>query len=1306
MKNNLLFLFILSLFAVRAAVAAPTPSEADSWTSYPLYNPPGIVYSLHQSPSGIVRVGTGEGLYSFDGYSACPASGTDGRPFVAQVYAIGEAEDGTLWLGTNNGLFYISPGRNAVVEKPEGDFPMEIRTLLRLGDGRLMLGSLNGLFAYDPSDGGIEDMSSRIPHRAVYALLNCKADGRIYIGTYDGLCRYDPESGTFENVALDPGAGHERNIFVNALTECPDGTCVLVGTEGALLRFNTADGTVATVPQLQGNSSKAMAYGPQGRLAVATDNGLFTISPEGEVTHSRHDSRRTNSLPDNAVWSLMYDGGGNLWAGTNGGLAIADAASPVRVISMADITLSGEGQTVHTILRDSRGRLWLGGSNGLVELPGGLTSGASPGQTRWHDTYSSSYPLIHNRVRTLLETASGELLLGGDCGLNILDEATGRFCNVRLADSLNTHNANWTYAIVEDTLHSRLWVGSYLGGVMKVDYPFAGTRLVASEALNAEKGSLANNFISDMQPDAGGGVWVLLYRDGSLEYIESEGSRRNRRINVHEATGAWPVLISADPSGGVWVGLDEGAVVHIDSQGKIGSPVRFGREHTPSGTLYAMAQVGRELWVAAGDGVHAVSRDSGSARLLALPDYVYQSIYYDDLTRTVLLGTTDAIVQVDPRRLAARRGHRDIRIVRLRIGDEPIDVPSDEDTPVEVPYGRGALEVDLSTFDYTPNTFERFAYRVLPDGGWTLLHPNENTIALTGLPSGRHTLEMRIGDDDSTLRTMEVEILPPWYLSLPFKILWSVLFAAICFSVFFIVSRRQKATLQRLRRTNELAKAEERLNFLTNISHDLKTPLSMIIAPLGRVRSGEHSVSEVSEAIATAYNNALRLNRLLSHTLQSSRLDAATDSAAVTEPTDITSLVGGIFENFRSAYPACSLRFVAPADGEPLIAEVDHTKFESVVNNLLSNAIKYSASGKVDITGTLTRNVADGTFSLAVSDRGLGIMPDQIPLIFNRSYRTPRASDFSEGTGIGLYLVKHFVELHGGTVEVESEPGEGSTFSVTMPLKAAESVLEPKTVVNQSQQVPDLSRRRVLVVDDSEDILRFIPSLLEPEFQCAVATNGPEALEIARSFHPNLIITDQKMQGMTGLELAQKLKTTPATASISIILLTANASNELESRSVRAGIDHFMTKPFDGAMLRAQVERILRRKDEIARAARIEEITTARPIEIESDGERTLARVTSAVEANIASQELSVAFVCDTTGLTPKQLYRLIKKYLGITPVEYIRNTRLDKAAELLKKGELNVQEVMYSVGFSSSGYFSRCFAARFGVKPGEYTGR
>ncbi len=1307
MKKILTILCAVLCYAagMRGASTVNPSLSATAWANYTVDTPPGAVYALRASAAGPVWIGSGRGLYSFDGFRAHAVKDAAGQPFEAQIYAIIEEADGALWLGTNNGLFRYDPVSRSV-DVASGEFPNEIRAVISDAMGRLWIGSLNGLYLYDPADASLHNLSAGLPHHAVYALLESDADGRIYAGTYDGLCSFDPRSLEVRRVALDGVRGLQGNRFVNALADDVSTAEMYIGMEGALLVYDPASGSVRPIRAMEGNSVKALAM--NGRfLTAGTDNGLYVIDRNGSSVCFRHDSRRPASIADNVIWTLMTDSRGNLWAGTGAGVSIAESESAVNEISLADITAAGEGQTIYSIFRDSARRLWLGGNNGLILAPAGLTADADPSLVCRHAQSSPQYPLSHNRVRAITESSDGRVLVAGDGGLNVYDERTRRFRRLRVVDAANTHNANWAYALAEDSAGSRLWIGGYLGGVFGLPMTALsgedGRVCVADTSYTAESGWLGSNLINNIVRDRSGALWVLLFREGFVTRIDPSDSGGAKRIDIVEATGGWPTLIAPDPDGpGVWVGFDGGGVVRLDADGTPGAAVRIGDSRRPSGLLYAMSAVGRELWIATGDGVYGVDRTSGRVRLLPLPARPYTSIYNDELTGRVLLGTTDALVRVDPLRLNSRRLPREISVVGISVGDKAIEPDAQ---PVKVPYGTGTVSLELATYDFTPGNFERFAWRCTPDTVWTLLPPQDNRVVLTALAPGRHTLELRLGDDADTAKSVELEVMPPWYFSTAFKLVWALLILGVGLTAFLIARGRNIRNLRIMERRNALEKAEERLNFLTNVSHDLRTPLSMIIGPLSRLKENcEASSEETHRAIDTAYDNALRLNRLLSHTLEASTLDAATDSAAVPRPTDISSLVRKLGSNCATAYPDCSFAVNVP-EGEDIIADVDPGKFESIVSNLLSNAIKYSARGRADITITLSTEGPD--FILSVADRGMGIMPDQIPHIFERKYRTPRGAGFSDGSGIGLFLVKHFVELHGGSVAVESAVGEGSVFTVRMPLKTASGVLEPKPRrVRAEMPVPDPSRQRVLVADDNDDVLTFIGTLLEPRFQCVFASDGASALELAGAFRPDLIITDEKMPLMSGLEMVRRLKSSPATASISVILLTAMTSTDLESRSISAGVDLFMTKPFDPSLLVARVESVLRRKAEIRRAARIEEITASRPPENEeTEAERMLARVSGIVEENLASASLSVAFVCEQAGLQPKQLYRLIKKYLDLSPVEYIRNMRLDHAAALLAAKDLTVSEVMYRSGFNSPSYFAKCFRQRFHTSPGEYNG-
>ena len=334
----------------------------------------------------------------------------------------------------------------------------------------------------------------------------------------------------------------------------------------------------------------------------------------------------------------------------------------------------------------------------------------------------------------------------------------------------------------------------------------------------------------------------------------------------------------------------------------------------------------------------------------------------------------------------------------------------------------------------------------------------------------------------------------------------------------------------------------------------------------------------------------------------------------------------------------------------------------------------------------------------AFSDDGMGIPKEEQPLIFQRLYQSSTTIGNKEGTGIGLYLVKKYVEMQGGSIQVHSEIGEGTVFTVVLPIVGGEDKIPAQTpAVEQSD-----NRKCVLIVEDNESIADFIKYVLS-DYRCIIAHNGRAALAICGSLTPDLIVTDVMMPVMDGIEMCKRLKSYSHLAAVPIIMLTAKDDKATEAESMKIGIDAFVAKPFDAPLLLARVNQLIKSKDILRSNLRIEQITAVDDIKAESSYECKLAEVTKVIEEHLSDPKLNVGFLCESTGMSSKQLYRLVTKYVGVSPIDHIRQIRLKKAALLLQQKKFTVSEVMYMVGFSSTSYFSKCFNAHFGCTPKQY---
>ncbi len=1277
----LAFLLLLPAWSAQAF----QPGEGLCWFNYSIDGTARAVFDIFRDNEGRNWIGSTSGLFEFNGYQSYPARWGDYN-FKAQVYSMVQGEEGDVYVGCNDGLFRLDPSSGVVVRMEECPL-REIRSLLIDGN-KLRIGSLSGLLCYDLANGVISDDTSRLPHKAVYSMLRSRS-GRIYIGTYDGAVYVDPETGEFKPVVFRGYSSPSGNIFVNTMIEEAGGEGIYFGTESGLLLYDPVSGAVKEIPALAGNTVKSLVY-TYGMLVAGTDHGLVTLSDDGTASAFRHDARLPYSLASNVVWALRADASGNLWCGTEVGVSIVDPGSPVRVYSIADLTGSGAGQQVYCMRRDSRGILWLGGSNGIIRLDGSA-------RPRWY-VPGGEYDLSHSRVRDISESRSGELRVATDGGINIYDAKTGLFVNHRISDRTHRLNANWAYGVVEDEADSTIWIAGYLGGIFReklAAFRGEGVNHTADSVYSTSGGAIANDLIGQLVSDAAGNKWVLHFRDTALSRIDAR-SMEVSRVSLKGATGEEPAMICPDDSGGVWCGF-YGGVVRIGPDGTVqeDAVVRF-PFGTGDETVRAMAMVEGKLWVATSGAVFSIDTSTLEPTLLALPSKNYTAIYYDKSRYKAVLGAADEIVVVEPSRLLAAQTPTYIARVTVVDGDRRETIEASDEMWVPLMSDNRFVNVDISTAEFSPGRYIRFCYRLDGENTWQLLPEGSNRVSFTSLPSGTHTLEMAVAGMESSRCTLQLEVAYPWYLGKVAVAIYLLGGMGAVVLLIYLLRRKQRRKLEELERANVLATVENRLFFLANISHELKTPLSMIIGPLSKIRTGE-SEAETLTDVDTAYKNAIKLNSLIHQTVEMNRMELQGDGMLIYSRIDAVAFCRDIFDSYRRG-TGSERHFVFSAPEAHIYVRIDAVKLESLLSNLLSNAVKYTSEGS---TIALTVAPDNDFFTIDVSDDGVGIPREEQSLVFQRLYRSPRTAGDREGTGIGLYLVRKYAELLGGSVSVESEVDQGSTFRLRLPVGPGD--VEEESGASQATDAQTTDRRpRVLIVDDNSSIASFIASVLSPECNCSIAYNGKAGLAVAAGFRPDVVIADEMMPEMSGMEMCRRLRSNTLMAGVQILMLTANDSPALQKESIHAGADAFMGKPFDTPVLKAKVMQLIEKRR--AAGVRIPQISEeAAPMPEESASERQLARVTEVIENNLSNPDLNVDFVCRSVDIAPKGLYRLIKKYAGVPPVDFIRQMRLRKAAMLLEQKKFSVSEVMYMVGFSSSSYFSRCFSAMFGCTPGQY---
>jgi DNA-binding response OmpR family regulator/two-component sensor histidine kinase len=507
---------------------------------------------------------------------------------------------------------------------------------------------------------------------------------------------------------------------------------------------------------------------------------------------------------------------------------------------------------------------------------------------------------------------------------------------------------------------------------------------------------------------------------------------------------------------------------------------------------------------------------------------------------------------------------------------------------------------------------------------------------------------------------------------------------------------------------------EAKINFFTNISHEFRTPLTLILSPCTELLANGDSTSPEYQKISLVKSNAQKLLRLINQLLDFRKSEHGLLSLR-TQEEDIKKLIKGLLNDFAPAAKAKNITLSLEAEAAEMPVDIDKGQMEIAINNLLSNAIKFTpANGTVCV-----RLDADGKFfNIRVRDNGIGIDAQHLEKVFNRFYQVQESGAQLGGSGIGLAFTKNIVELHNGTISVESTPGKGTEFAIKMPIRqsgvkaleitddhlendedAIATIHHPATVNATS------NRPSILVVDDNDDIRLYLAGLLKEEFEVLEAEDGSVGYKLALEAMPDLIISDVMMPQMNGIEMCSELKNNMATSHIPIMLLTARASEAFELNGLQTGADDYITKPFNPLIVQTRVRNMLENRKKLKafylKKVRFEPETEGKPAD--NLDEIFLNKAIDLVNANLQNENLGIEMMVDHLFMSQSTLFRKIKSLTGLSITGFIRALRIKKAAQLILQSNMKMSDVAFEVGFNDYKYFKKSFQQQFGCLPSEY---
>ena len=1347
---------ILLLCIMQLAITAKTQPAHINFTS--LTSRDGLlsnsVNAILKDRYGFMWFATDDGLNKFDGANFTVyrhISGDSTSLQANEILALHEDGLGNLWVGTSGGAVSLyDRKKDKFLHFPaRGDSSgllsnAVIRGICSDHEGRIWIAQFESPYVLDPATRRLTkiELGHLAGMSAAGAILNCifsDSRGRIWVGTEHGLFLYMPAAHSFRQIRYDssvnaaPLQDHVRTIGEDSYGHLWIGTegglCIMRPDDGAFVNYSQPDPGSKALGSLTIN---AIVPDKDGKLWIGTMEGLYVMDPRtGLAVSWLPDDRNVHGLTSKAIKSIYIDKEGIYWLGTyRGGINKFDKNLNLFDIKLSDAFLdNGSKSSIITSFAEQQdGKIWVGTDGG------GLYSFDKRTEALRRISIKVDGKIKQLAVMTLKAARNGNLYVGtyGD-GLISLRPSTGRTGHLVMGPGKGQLSGNDIYAIMEDS-RGRIWIGTNGQGVNVLQDDKVAFRFTPAPTAAIDVRMSMNGYIRAIEEDRDGNVWIGSHGGGLAVYHPKDGSftfynQSNSRLPLDKI-----YALLCDSRGRMWVGTYGGGLSEFDKT--TGQFINYNeKDGLQNTTIYQVVEdtQGR-IWVSTNTGISSFDpaskafRNFTSYNGLQNNNFVHGSgIRLSD--GELLFGGLQGFNYFYPAALTVNRNVPAVVLTDLQIANRSVE-PGDAS-----PISRHISVADEIRLDYKQNfalsfvalnyTIPRqnhYAYKLEGfDNEWNY-SGTTNTARYTNLDPGQYIFRVRASNNDGVWstedKTIRIYVKPPFWRTM-YAYIFYVLAAGglLWYSRHRALSKvRKKFILEReqaeVRRARELDRMK--LKFLTNLSHEFRTPISLIIGPVDQLLSDQqHERSK--DRLQMIRRNARRLLNLVNQLLDFRKMEEQELRLQLAEG-ELVAFTKDVVCSFAdlSERKHITLRF--HSDIDHLYVLFDHDKIERILFNLLSNAFKFTLEhGEITVALQGAGKPSDGTVWVIfrVMDTGIGIPDDQRQRIFDRFFQhaSPDVA-ITQGTGIGLSITKEFVRMHGGAIDVESQVGRGSAFTVNLPLQilAHQAQADPELPDPPSgnraateSTVAGAELPTILLVEDNEDFRFYLKDNLKQYYRIIEAEDGKEGWQKALSGHPQLIVSDITMPHMDGITLAKKLKADKRTSHIPIILLTALTEETQQLQGLGTGANDYITKPFNFEVLHARMMNLLALSRNLQTTYTRQIKVLAPDIEVETEDERLLQNIVRCLEEHITDPKLSVEFLSRKVGMSRSSLYTKVLEITGETPVEYIRSFKLEKAAVLLERTDLTIAEVAYHTGFTTPNYFARAFKAKFNALPSEF---
>ncbi len=1371
LRNFFLFLFLITAMQTISAQTVDLERKYLKFKHYSLTEglSQSSVLCILQDSKGFLWFGTRDGLNKYDGhvFKTYRHNSLDQYTISnSYIKTLVEDEQGMLWAGTFNGLNKYLPNEDRFMPielglEDDSEVNTEIWSIIPDGNGHLWLGTNLGLIKYDTLTGESdlysnhgEDHTGTVKNKIRSILL--KADNELWICNTSNIQVFNPHTNSLKHYYYPQYSDDKIQSKYAPVLFQDQNQNIWLGHRQGLAVFNekldSFEPFVSENSKIQQITDEVRSVEQDylGNLWVGTYNGLYLLDKNlRTISHFEHDENDPASLSHNSIYTILEDSKGDLWIGTYaGGVNYFDRSYDLfKNISSGSNRTKLNYKVTSSIIEDDQQNLWIateGGGLNYLDRKSGLFN---------YYTHNDKdlKSISTDNIKSMIRTTDGYFWIGThDGGLNFLDPNTRPYNFIKyknIPDDSTSISNDRIISLYEDYIGD-IWIGTSGGGLNVMDHitkkvmRIKGAQSVVGPIIYKISSTYDKNKLLIGGSKGLAKIDIRSHQLIPIKYKQEDqlnGNNLNTVLNVYE-----------DNDRNLWIGTEGDGLYYYNQKSK--NSVKYGLSSgLPNEVIYGILPDNfNNLWLSTNNGLSRLNLDSFQFKNFDVSDGLLGNEFnYGSYARfkngDLAFGGTKGLNYFNPGNLVENSFVPPVLLTEILVNNKPFKGTDNSTDEMRLNYDQNHLNFQFVALSYSQPNKNQFAYKLEGfDKDWTYIG-NNRTATYTNLDSGEYIFKVKASNSDGLWNekgtSIKIQIRPaPWLTW------WAYLIYFILLVTLVLGIRRYN--LIRIREKNELKKEriekerlEEinqlKLQLFTNISHDFRTPLTLIIGPLERMLKNNTGDDFIQRQHEIMHRNASVLLQLINQLLDFRKSESGKISLQASK-NNIVPFIENIKLSFEELAYARKIKYSFNYRGDDIEVWFDKLQLKKIIYNLLSNAFKFTPdAGEIKITvDTVTKRKRRGNpkefVKIVVKDNGKGVPKQNLKFIFDRFFQLGQDENTRSGTGIGLALTKSLVELHHGTIKAKSKEGQGTSFVVLLPIgknhlndneiltnseKEIENSsifpgyisgypshpIEEKITAEQEIDQVDPSRPNILLVEDNIEMRSFIRSVFETDYIVLEAENGAAAIEISNNQQVDLIISDIMMPVMDGVELCHRIKTNITTSHIPVLLLTAKTSDEAKNTGFTTGADAYITKPFNANILKLRVNNILNSRKSLIEKYKKDLILTPKELTATSPDELFLQKAIDLVEANMSNHQFTVNDFISEMNMSRSALYRKLKALTNQSITEFIKTIKLKRAGQLILQSQMNISEIAYELGFNDLKHFRKSFKNVFNELPSEY---